>query len=262
MVLLSSSLNLRELFLEIFAILKKSEPELNEVWYKLSEFEFFANLKENEYHFLIDQLPFVKLERWNHLAIDKISFILEAMEYVRKDIQDLSKLLDFKGFESLIEEILKRNGFFTTRNYYFSDKSYYRKDTNQNRYEIDVIGFKKHLMLCIDAKQWNRKDSFSSMNKAANLQLQRAIALEKNLESFSNLLQSLVGLSSCGRIKPPISIVPFIVSLEENSSRFNNQDVPLVSIYKLNSFLQELSFNMPNIRVVKVKKLYFQKQIL
>ncbi|MHA1343602.1 MAG: hypothetical protein ACTSQG_06430, partial [Promethearchaeota archaeon] len=37
----------------------------------------------------------------------------------------------------------------------------------------------------------------------------------------------------------PFVLVPIIVTLEENGNRLNDNQIPLVSIYKLNSFLQE-----------------------
>ncbi len=262
MVKYSTSIRIKEVFSEIFHILAQSDAELNEVWHEISKIKSFKTLDEQECALLIDELPFLKRERWNHVAINKISFILEAMEFLQKDLRDLSNLLSFHDFETLIQEILKINGYFTTQNFYFSDKSTFKHATKQKRYEIDVIGFKNPHVLCIDAKQWKRKDSFSSINKAANLQLQRILALKENPETFSSLLQSTIGISSRTKINFPLMLIPIIVTLEENGSRFNAKDVPLVSIYRLNAFLQEITCNIPYLRIIKISKIYRQKRII
>ena len=74
----------------------------------------------------------------------------------------------------------------STKNFRFSDNSSLKYETSQKRYEIDVIGIYQNYILIIDAKQWKRKDSYGAMNKAANLQYQRVIALKKNPETFAD----------------------------------------------------------------------------
>ena len=90
----------------------------------------------------------------------------------------------------LVEEILSRNNYITIKNFRFSDKSNFKSKTSQKRYEIDIIGIYLKYILLIDAKQWRRKDSFSSINKAADLQFRRAIALKKILNFFRNLFKN------------------------------------------------------------------------
>ena len=104
---------------------------------------------------------------------------------MKYDIRSLSELLNYDAFEGLIGEILCRNNYFTIKNFRFSDKSNYKSITAQKRYEIDIIGIYLKYVLLIDAKQWRRKDSFSALNNAADLQYRRAIALKKNPEAFS-----------------------------------------------------------------------------
>ncbi|MHA1456956.1 MAG: NERD domain-containing protein, partial [Promethearchaeota archaeon] len=199
----------------------------------------------------------------NYIVIDKIIFIVESIQILEEDIGKLSALVDFTGFEALVEEILKRNNYKTIKNFRFSDRSNFKSKTSQKRYEIDVVGISKQHILLIDAKMWKNKDSYSAMNKAANHQYQRALALQLNPEIFSSMFQDILGISESIERRPslPFVLVPVMVSLEQNHIKFNENDVPLVSIYQFNSFLQELTINMSYFKTIKINKLFIQKQL-
>jgi len=99
------------------------------------------------------------------------------------------------------------------------------------------------------------------MNKAANLQYQRVVALKNNNEIFSNLIQKLLGMSYNIQKRLPFILIPMMVSLETNWIKINENSVPLVGIYNLNSFLQELPSNLQYFKTEKVSKISTQKQI-
>ena len=174
----------------------------------------------------------------------------------------MSYLLNYDGFEALIQEILSQNGYRTIKNFRFSDKSNLKYETSQKRYEIDVIGIYQSFILIIDAKQWKRKDSYGAMNKAANLQYQRVVALKKNPDTISDLIQKLLGMSCNVRKRLPFTLIPLMVTLETNWIKINDNSVPLVGIYNLNSFLHELQITQKYFKAVKVSKISSQKQLL
>ncbi len=250
----------KHFFSEIYKVLSKVDKDINEVWQKISEFAFFNRFDKGELELFLDNFPFIKKERWGHLSINKIGFIMESMTFLDSDISHLSKILDFRNFESLIEQILIKNNYKTMRNFRFSDKSDFKYHTSQKRYEIDVIGFYNNNLLVIDAKQWRNKDSFGAINKAADLQLRRNIALKKNIEILSNLIQSKLNCPISNKFLP-LNLIPIMVTLEENSYRLNLNHVPLVSVYRLNAFLQELELFMDQFKIIKVKKIIVQKQL-
>jgi hypothetical protein len=103
-------------------------------------------------------------------------------------------------------------------------------------------------ILVIDAKQWNRKDTYSTLNKAANQQYSRIKALNQNRVAFSRLLIELLGEQTNFKKYLPFNLIPMMVTLEDNSIKLNENQVPLVSIYELNAYLQEL----PNIKITKL----------
>ncbi|MFX1234057.1 MAG: hypothetical protein ACFFBY_05800 [Promethearchaeota archaeon] len=257
-------LSLKHFFTEIYHILLKSTKDATEIWCETYEIDFLATLDKESINDLINKFEFISRKKGSYTyfySINKISFIIEALQVLEFDIKELSNLINFSGFEQLIQEILVKNGHYTIKNFRFSDRSYYRKTTKQTKYEIDVIGWKEQFLLLIDAKQWNKRDAFSALNKAANLQYQRALTLQKNSEILSDLIQSLIGPKNFLKIKLPIIIIPIIVTLEENRALINENMVPLVSIYKINSFLQELKLNLSYFKTLKINKISIQKQI-
>ncbi len=255
---------IKQFFSEIYKILKGTDTKVTEVWVGISEVHFFKGNDESEIRGYLLNFKSICIQKGNYknyIVIDKIKFIVESIRYLEEDIVKLSILVDFNGFEALVEEILNRNNYKTTKNFRFSDRSNYKIKTSQKRYEIDVVGISKHYILILDAKQWVNKDSFSAMNKAANHQYQRALALQLNPEIFSDMVQNILGTSESIEKRFPFVLVPVMVSLEQNHIKFNENNIPLVSIYQLNSFLQELTTNLSYFKTIKINKLFIQKQL-
>jgi len=99
------------------------------------------------------------------------------------------------------------------------------------------------------------------MNKAANLQQQRVLALEKNPEVFSNLIYQLLGSSPNIRKYLPFRLVPIMVTLEYNGIKINDNQVPLISILEFNSFLQEFQMYLEHFSVIKINKVNVQSKL-
>ena len=250
---------------DIYKILRNSDSDTTEIWYEVSKISYLKNLDKFEILNFINHFNFIKLEKFNYtnyLSIHKVSFVLESFKYVETDLKLLSNILNYSDFEALIQQILVENGYKTVKNFRFSDKSYFKRETSQSRYEIDVIAISQNYILLVDAKQWKRKDSFSSINKAANLQYQRAIALKNNPEVFSTLIRKILGLRFNFKKYLPFKIMPIIVTIEENSYRLNENQIPLISISKLNGFLQELYKYLEFYNIVEIKKISVQKPII
>ncbi len=64
------------------------------------------------------------------------------------------------------------------------------------------------------------------------------------------------------RKRLPFTLIPLMVTLETNWIKINENSVPLVEIYNLNSFLEELQANLQYFKTVKVSKIIAQKQLL
>ncbi len=261
---LCSELSLRQFYTEIHYILKETDTNVIEIWWEISEVPFLSRFNNSELRDFLGNFNFVSLRKGNYLdyiVINKILFIMDAINILQLDIKQISEILNYDGFESLVQEILLKNNYIATKNFRFTDTSNFKSKTSQKRYEIDIIGVYLKYVLLIDAKQWKRKDSFSALNKAANLQYRRAIALKKNPEIFSRLIQKLVGIKLNLKRRLPFILIPVMVTLEDNSIKINNNQIPLVSIYELNSFLQELQNNLNYFKVIKINKINIQKRL-
>ncbi|MHA1274037.1 MAG: NERD domain-containing protein [Promethearchaeota archaeon] len=216
--------NYEEIYVEksnFFKIFKISSEFLKEIIYN------FSFLKENNSFYT------------EYIIIDKISFILEAKRYLNITFKDLCESLKFNEFEALISKIMEKNGYFSIKNFRFTSKI--PDISKQRRFEIDIIALNHKYFLLIDAKRWRRRDPFSSLNKAANLQLKRTYALINNSQLISDLIIKLKGGRKGNFPGNRLKIIPLIVTLEDSSFLINQKGVPLVSIDRLNNFLYELN---------------------
>ena len=255
---------IKRFFYEIYKILRATDNEVSEIWYEISEIKNLREFNNYELSEFLDNFRFIEKKRGNYIdyiIINKIKFVAESIKYLDIELKKISELLDFSGFEALIQEILVRNEYKSIKNFRFTDKSNLKSKTGQKKYEIDVVGIYGKYLLLIDAKQWKRKDSFSSINKAANLQYRRAIALQKNPEIFSRLVQELLGNKTNLKKRLPFILIPLMITLENNSFRINNNQIPLVSIYEMNSFLHELHKNLGYFNTIQINKINIQKPL-
>ncbi len=248
-------------FQEIYNLIKNSKRELDEPWYLINQVECLKKLNDLNINQLSLTYNFIKYECWNYISINKIRFILESLSFLKYDIRNLSKILDYRGFEQLIKEILNLKSYNVVTNFRFSDQSSFKFETFQKRYEIDILGLKENILLLIDAKQWNKKASFNIIDKVANLQFQRIVALKKNPEILYRLILDLIKSDKNIKNILPLKLLPVVITLEENSILTNKIRIPLVSIYKLNSFLQELKINIDLFNYIKINKIFIQKML-
>jgi len=127
-------------------------------------------------------------------------------------IDEISQLLDWKDFESLVSEILESREFDTTRNLFLT----------KPRMQIDVVGIKAGVAILIDCKHWKRL-SYSSLETAVNKQIERTkryLAREKIRAA-----------------------IPAIVTLYQEEVKFVNK-VPIIPIFQLDSFCDEFYGNL------------------
>jgi len=264
MLKLYSESSLRDFFTEIYQILRDTDPKLTEIWCEIPKISFFEGMKKIELIHFIENFNFISLRKGNYIfyiVIEKILFIIDCIKFLKYDIAHLSEILDYSGFEALINEILSKNNYHTTTNFRFSESSDLKSSKSQKRYEIDVIGIYSNYILIIDAKQWKRKDSYGPISKAANLQYARVKALKRNPDSFLKLISLLIGEDPSIKKRLPFTLIPIMVTLEDNSTKLNENQIPLVSIYEFNAFLQELLYNLHYFKSVQIGKLVRQNKL-
>jgi Holliday junction resolvase-like predicted endonuclease len=139
------------------------------------------------------------------------------------DLEKLCRFLKWTEFEGVAAEALQVSGFKVLRNFRFKRKG--------KRWEMDVIGFKEPLVVCIDCKHWRRRLTQAALIKAVEAQLERT-------KAFADTLPNYWTKTGLGKWKNAL-IVPLILSLVSGSVKFYN-NVPIVSILQLRDFINTL----------------------
>lgn len=179
---------------------------------------------------------------YNDLVKQRNSFNLEsrleissfALEY-GADIEEVCKLLSWKEFEAFSKNVLEKNNFFCIQNFRFKQ--------NKKRYEIDVVGLREPLILCVDSKHYKKSGKSYVLRTYCKKQIER-------IEAFSRVLFKMASKLRIIKWKEA-KIIPLIVTLlaEETVS----SEIPIVPFFKLNSFIMELPTYISEIYQIHMK---------
>lgn len=148
------------------------------------------------------------------------------------DVEAVSNLLHWQEFEEIAAVALERNGYVASKNVRF--KSAGRK------WEIDVVGCKRPLVLCIDCKHWHHGMSPSALKRIAEAQAQRTRALAESLPSAGIKIE-------CAKWEGA-KFVPAVLSLIQGSFKFCEQ-VPIVPVLQLQDFLTQVPAYTDSLKV-------------
>lgn len=151
------------------------------------------------------------------------------------DVQTASDFLQWQEFESIAATALANNGYFVRQNLRF-------KYANHRR-EIDVVGCRKPLVVCIDCKDFHRAASPSAIKLIVEAQTERTKGLADSLPSIATELECC----TWNRAK----FVPVVLVLVPCRFKFYN-DVPIVPVLQLQDFLHQLPLEIESLS-------YFQK---
>ncbi len=126
-------------------------------------------------------------------------------------LEDVSKSVVWQNFERLVSFICEENGFRIKTNTV--------KTSNRKRRQYDVIAKRNHETFLIECKKW-------AGNRTRLSALKAAVKKHKERTEFYKKLTKE-------------QAIPVIVTLIEEEIKFY-EDVPIVPISKLNSFLNEI----------------------
>jgi Holliday junction resolvase-like predicted endonuclease len=152
------------------------------------------------------------------------------------DLQRIGDLLKWQEFEEIAAEALKINGYTVYNNVRFKHGS--------RRYEIDVVGCRKPLVVCIDCKRWQHAIAASALRKIVEDQCQRTEALADSLPNAKLQLECV----KWDRAK----FVPAVLSLMQGDCKFY-YDVPIVPVLSLQDFIGQLPLYLENVKVYPKK---------
>jgi hypothetical protein len=163
-------------------------------------------------------------------TVNRLNLAIKAFE-LGSDIEQISDYLRWQEFEEIAAVALKINGHVTKKNLRF-------KHINK-RWEIDVVGFRKPLVVCIDCKHWHHGMKQSNLRKMVELQVKR-------VEAFAESLPNLSIDAQCVKWSKA-KFVPIILSLIPGSFKFVN-DVPVVPVLQFQDFLNQLPLQVDSLK--------------
>ena len=148
---------------------------------------------------------------------DRLQTALFAIK-LGADVESVSEYLTWQDFESITGLILEKKDFDVTKNLILT----------KPRMEIDVVGTKMDIALLIDCKHWKNM-SKSALNEIVKKQVERV----KRYVADENM-----------------SALPVIVTLHQEEIQFI-ENVPIVPIMKLSSFLDEFVGNLDSLASIE-----------
>lgn len=148
------------------------------------------------------------------------------------DVEHISDLLCWQEFEEIAAFALQNNGYLVQNNVRFKHAG--------RRWEIDVVGCKKPLVICIDCKHWQRAIAPSALKKIVDLQAQRTIALADSLPSISLKLECVKWDKA--------KFIPSVLSLIPSAFKFYDR-VPVVPVLQLQDFISQLPIYTESLKV-------------
>jgi Holliday junction resolvase-like predicted endonuclease len=139
------------------------------------------------------------------------------------DVEYVSNMLGWQEFEEIAAVALERNGYAVAKNVRFKHVG--------RKWEIDIVGCRKPLAICIDCKHWLHGTSPSALKRITEAQVERTRALAESLPNVSLELE-------CAKWEKT-KFAPAILTLVPVSFKFYDK-VPIVPVLQLQDFLSQL----------------------
>jgi hypothetical protein len=140
------------------------------------------------------------------------------------DPERVATELRWQEFEGLAAHILDVEGYATAKHFIFRNSA--------RKYEIDVLGAKEPMVLCVDCKHWHRGWAPSRIMTAARNQMMRVECLSEGYAFYGRKL--------CIAGWPLARFLPIVLTLADVSSKLVD-GVPIVSALRLRDFLCQVS---------------------
>ncbi len=165
--------------------------------------------------------------------LNRLKLAYRAIE-LGANIKSVALALNWREFEEICADAFRANGYEVYRSFRFRVWKKY--------YEIDVIGVRRPLVVCVDCKRWSI-GRFSLLHKCAEQHYAKIEHLSKNRTARFKLK-----LDSWSKIV----FIPVILTVHEDRMSIY-RGIPIVPLFKFNSFLNELTLGLDLIRRIEVK---------
>ena len=155
------------------------------------------------------------------INLDQIKQRIQEGEEIEKVVEEI----DWKNFEKLIAEILKKHDFNVHNNFRFK--------TNRH-FEIDVLAIRNRTSLLIDCKQWG-KGRYKKTGLKYSVKEQK-----KRAKQFKKFLKNNFIAQAELKIKKTTKFIPLLVTWFEEEL-LEHENVFIVPVWKFNEFLLSIS---------------------
>jgi Holliday junction resolvase-like predicted endonuclease len=170
--------------------------------------------------------------RGNMLEVSSVQRLQLAVRALESggDLERVSGFLHWKEFEGMAAVALESNGYVVVRNLHFK--------YGGRRWEMDIVGWKSPIVVCLDCKHWHHGLQRSAAEKIIEQQTERTRALVMSLPNPALKIEFF----SCGAAK----FVPGILSLTFDRFKLYKR-VPVVPVLQLQDFLNQMPASLDSL---------------
>jgi len=155
-------------------------------------------------------------------SLQRLKLAVQAIQ-LGADVERVSSFLQWKEFENITAVAFERNSYGVKKNLRFKHAG--------RRWEIDIVGCKRPIVICVDCKHWHHGMYPSALKKIVEEQVERTFALAESLPELTDKVEC----ASWDRVK----LVPAVLSLVKSRFKFYD-NVPIVPVLQLQDFLSQL----------------------
>jgi len=168
----------------------------------------------------------------------KLTFLLIKEGF---EIEHVAKYLDWGEFEAFTKDILRLHEFQV------HSRVRFKSNAKKKRYECDLVAIRNSIVLCIDCKHWSsRSGKKYGLKKAVEKQVERTLVLS---EKFFELDFEKFGIEK----RDDLLMMPLLISWLVEDIRVY-QDVPIVPIFQLSNFINQIDAIIDNFKIISIKK--------
>jgi hypothetical protein len=166
-------------------------------------------------------------------GLQRLKLAVHALE-LGGDLQRVASFLQWQEFEGMAAIAFEHNNYEVQRNLRFKHSG--------RKWEIDIIGCRRPLIICADCKHWRHGLRPSELKKVVEEQVERTSALSESLPA----LAAKTKFASWTEAK----LFPTVLTLAVSQAKFYD-NVPIVPILQLQDFLERLPAYAETLRSIR-----------
>ena len=170
------------------------------------------------------QMDLIKLE--NELveasSVQRVKIAIETVK-LGADFERVCKTLDWIEFENIAAKAFEANNFKVRKRFRFKWEG--------KRREMDILGFKKPIVVCMGCKHWFHGWRKSAIINAVNSQVERTSILAQAFPAIYKKIMKFEWNHA--------TLIPVVLSLVPGPFKAHKR-TPIVPIFQLQNFLSEV----------------------